>query len=181
MLSILDEEYSTGAAPAVRRLLAVGSLAVACVFGLPAHAQIVPFGDIAGYKIARVQSQGICFAALETRSLGDQAMVYTYYQTATGRRWHVAGFGSSQELPNGEVAVEVAIDGEVTLARPTEARDGDFMLPFEALAEITAHEALIETGDQMTISINHGADNLVIALVDHRAALGAIQACLGAL
>ncbi len=147
----------------------------------PAAAQIIPFADIAGYKIARVQSQGICFAALETRSLGSQAMVYTYYQRATGQRWHVAGFGSSEELPNGEVAVEVSIDGEVTLSRSTEARDGDFMLPFEALAEITAHEALIETGDQMTISVNKGSDKLAIGLADHRAALGAIQACLSAL
>ncbi|MGI9389438.1 MAG: hypothetical protein ACR2O1_05205 [Boseongicola sp.] len=168
-------------AHAARRALALVLLAAAITLGLPAAAQIVPFGDIAGYKIARIQSKGICFAALEIRSTGDQAMVYTYYQTVTGQRWHVAGFGSSEELRNGEVALEVAIDGQVTLARSTEARDGDFMLPFEALNEITEHEALVETGDQLTISINEGSDQLEIGLADHRAALGAIQACLSAL
>lgn len=146
----------------------------------PARAQIVPFADVAGYKVAKLPTQHLCFAAVELRSAADHPMIYSYFQTLAGQRWHVASYGSSAELSDGAVEVEVSIDGQVTLARTTEARDGDFMLPFEAVAEIEGHEALIPTGETMRISVN-GEDHLLVDLQDHRAALGAIQACLNAL
>ena len=160
--------------------LIVGVLAILAL-PLPAFAQIVPFADVAGYKIARIQSQRICFAAIELDSAGGHPMVFTYYKNATGQRWNVAGYVSADVLEEASTNVEVSVDGDVTLARETEVRDGDFMLPFEALSEIQAHEAKIKTGEAMKISINQGSDQLLIALKDHRAALGAIQACLGAL
>ena len=137
--------------------------------------------DISGYTVARVQSQGICFAAIEQDSATGHPMVYTYYQTATGQRWNVAGYKSGEVLTDLSAAIEVSIDGDVTLDREAEVRNGDFMLPFEALPEIQVHEAKILSGDEMIISINKGSDQLVIGLDEHRAALGAIQACLSAL
>lgn len=162
-------------------MLAVPLLTASCFFGFPVHAQIIPFGDIAGYKVARVQSQGVCFAAIELNSATGHPMVYTYYQRATGQRWNVAGYKSGDILTDASAEIEVSVDDDVTLAREAEVRNGDFMLPFEALVEIEAHEARIHTGEQMTISINDGFDHLVIGLEEHRAALGAIQACLNAL
>jgi len=173
--------YFTIDANSVRKAFAAVLLAATSVFGLPAYAQIVPFADIAGYTVARVQSQGICFAAVELNSVGGHSMVYTYYQTATGQRWNVAGYKSDDILTDAVTEIEVSIDDDVTLLRDTETRNGDFMLPFESLEEIQAHEAKIRTGETMHISINDGSDQLAVGLVDHRAALGAIQACLSAL
>lgn len=181
MLWNQDDMSSRSPRSALRNLLAVNSLAAACLIGSPAHAQIVPFAEIAGYTVARVQSQGICFAAVELNSIGGHPMVYTYYQTAAGQRWNVAGYKSGDILPDERAEIEVSVDDEVTLARDTEVRNGDFMLPFEALEEIQAHEAKIRSGQTMNISINEGSDQLVIGLADHRAALGAIQTCLSAL
>ena len=159
----------------------VCGLVVAIAFATPAQAQIVPFADISGYTVARVQSQGICFAAVELKSAVGHPMVYTYYQTATGQRWNVAGYQSGEVLADSNAEIVVSIDDDITLARDTEVRNGDFMFPFEALQEIEAHEARIQTGENMRISINEGSDQLVIGLDGHRAALGAIQACLSAL
>ena len=159
------------------RLLAAAALVLAA----PASAQIVLFADIAGYKIARIESQNVCFAATELGSEAGHRMVYSYYQTKTGQRWHVAGYALENQLQGDRVAVRVSIGDTVTLERETEARDGDFMLPFEALPEIEAHEALIRTGDTMVIAIDGDSDALSLPLGDYRAALGAIAACLNAL
>ncbi|NNE81885.1 MAG: hypothetical protein HKN18_16575 [Silicimonas sp.] len=147
----------------------------------PTSAQIVPYKDIAGYKVARVESQNVCFAAAEFGSDEGHQMLYSYYQTSSGQRWHVAGYASEARLAGDEVAVRVTIDGTVTLERATETRQGDFMLPFEALPEIQAHEALVQTGETMEISVNDGDDTLRVPLSDYRAALGAIAACLNSL
>jgi len=72
--------------------------------------------------------------------------------------------------------VVVTIDGEMTLDRVTEARDGDFMLPFQALAEIETHEARTRDGSVMRIAV--GGDHLDVPLADYRAALAALIACL---
>ncbi len=156
----------------------------ALVFALaasPALAQIVSYAETAGYKIARIDSQGVCFAAAELRSDAGAAMIYSYYATTAGQRWHVLSYPSSEQLPDGMVSVVVEVDGETTLSRETEARGGDFMLPFEALAEITGHEEKVTGGDEMAVSVGDGADTLRVPLSDYRAALEVIQACLAAL
>ena len=146
----------------------------------PAHAQVVPVGEAAGYQIASVPSQGVCFAALQTVSEAGKPMVYSYYQTGVGQRWHVAGYIFASELPDGDVTVTVQIDETTTLSRATETRDGDFMLPFAALDEIEAHENLVPEGEAMTLTVNDD-DRLVIPLDDYRAAYVAIQSCLTSL
>ena len=100
-------------------------------------------------------------------------------QTRAGQRWHVAGYGSNERLADGEAEVEVTIDGQVTLTRVTEARDGDFMLPFAALEEIEGHEARVRVGNIMRIAIN--GDHLDVPLENYRAALAALTTCLNAL
>lgn len=144
-----------------------------------AAAQMVPYADIAGFKIARVEEPRICLAALEKPSEAGRKMIYTYYQTAAGQRWHVAGYDDPAHLTASEVALTVTVDTAFTLERRTEAREGDFMFPFASLEELLAFEASIPDGE--TLIISTGEDQLNIDLGDMRAALGAITACLGAL
>ena len=143
-----------------------------------ANAQIVPYTEVAGYKIARVEGNNVCFGVAELTSIGDHPMIYSYYQTDDSRRWHVAGYASDAHLEGTTVAVRVTIDDAVTIERETQTREGDFMLPFEALAEIEGHEALVATGETMVIDVNGGEDQLVVPLSDFRAALAAINNCL---
>ena len=152
----------------------------ALTHGAPAHAQIVQVGKAAGYQIASVPEQGVCFAALETVSEAGKPMVYSYYQTGAGQRWHVAGYTYASDLPDGDVTVTVQIDDTTTLSRATETRDGDFMLPFAALDEIEAHENLVPEGEAMTLTVNDD-DRLVIPLNNYRVAYDAIQSCLTSL
>lgn len=152
------------------------AVALFLLWAAPAAAQIVPFTDVAGYNVARVTGQNLCVAATDLRSQSGRGMVYSYYQTMAGQRWHVAGYASNEQLTDGEAAVVVSIDGEVTLDRVTEARDGDFMLPFATLAEIEGHEARVRDGSVMRIAIN--GDHLDVPLAEYRAALAALTACL---
>lgn len=143
----------------------------------PATAQVSPYAEVAGYNIARVESSAVCFAAVQLPSENGDDMLYTYYQAQAGQRWHVAGYVEDGVLTMPAVSVSVSIDGVETLLRDTETRDGDFMLPFEALAEIQGHEKLVETGDAMVIALGD-TDSLTVPLGDYRAALGAVQTCL---
>ena len=156
------------------------AVALLACLATPAAAQVTPYAEIDGYSVASVDGQGTCLAATELTSDAGQIMVYTYYQTNRGQRWHVAGFVSNAQLPDGEVAIRAEIDGTETVARMTAAQNGDFMLPFETLPEIEGHEALVKTGEVLTIHAGD-TDTLRIPLNDYRAALGAIQACLKAL
>ena len=80
-------------------------------------------------------------------------------------------------MGNQSVSLNVSIDGTETLVRETETRDGDFMLPFEALEEIRGHEDLAKTGEAMVIAFN-GVDSLSVPLEDFREALASVQDCL---
>ncbi|MDA8586372.1 hypothetical protein N9L47_08900 [Rhodobacteraceae bacterium] len=137
----------------------------------------MPYSEIAGYSIAQVENSGVCFAAAKLTSDNGDDMLYTYYQAQAGQRWHVAGYVEAGVLQASNVGVDVSIDGTQTLMRETETRDGDFMLPFEALAEIRDHEKLVKTGETMVIGIG-GSDRLRVPLGDYRAALGGVLACL---
>lgn len=156
-------------------------VAAALIMATPSNAQIVPYAEIAGYQIARIESQNVCFAATEISSDAGHLMVYSYYQSKTGQRWHVAGYALENQLSGNRVAMRVTIDGTVTLERETETREGDFMLPFETLPEIEGHEALVKTGETLNITLNGDADALSLPLSDYRAALGAIATCLNSL
>lgn len=151
--------------------------AVFTAIAAPAMSQVVPVEKIEGYDIARIASQGICFAVIETESQQDKTMVYSYYRTPEGQRWNVAGYALERHLPAGEVALRVEIDGVTTLDRSTTTQDGDFMLPFQNLQEITFHEELVESGEVMEIIIN-GGDSLQINLDGFRAAFEKLQSCL---
>lgn len=143
-------------------------------------AQIVPVEQAGPYRIMRVESRKVCFAAVELMSEANKPMIYSYYATSLGQRWNVAGYASETEIENDVIGIAVAIDDTETVSRETETQGGDFLLPFEALAEIEAHEALLKTGDVMSISIG-GDDTLLVPLDDHRLALEAMSQCLATL
>ncbi|MEO9824820.1 MAG: hypothetical protein ABJF50_10440 [Paracoccaceae bacterium] len=146
----------------------------------PATAQIVPVAQVGPYRIMQVEDNNVCFAAIELLSAGQKPMIYSYYQTSQGQRWSVAGFASEMEIEDGNRIITVSIDGTETLSRETETRGGDFLLPFEALAEIEAHEALVETGLTMTIAVGD-FDSVDVGLNDLRLALDATDKCLAEL
>jgi hypothetical protein len=146
----------------------------------PAAAQIVPVAEVGPYRIMQVDDSAVCFAAVELLSANQKPMIYSYYQTTQGQRWNVAGFASEMEIKDGMRTITVTIDGTETISRETETRGGDFLLPFEALAEIEAHEVLVETGLTMTISIGD-YDSVDIGLNDLRLALDATADCLAGL
>ena len=159
------------------RAAAISVVALCSAFAAPASAQIVPFAEMAGYRVAHVEGSNICFAATTLRSEAEESMIYSYYQSAAGQRWHVAGYETAGVLTEATVKVGVLVDGVETLSRETETRDGDFMLPFETLAEIEGFEALISEGETMEIRVGD-ADRLLVPLADYRAALIAIAQCL---
>ena len=152
-----------------------------CLGAAPVAAQIMPVAEVAGYKVARIGSQNVCFAAAELKSEAGSGVLYGYYTNKTGQRWHVLTYEAAADLPDGPLPVVVTIDGEETLARDTVAQGGDFMLPFEVLAEIEGHEARVATGAEMVVSIQGGEDALRVDLDDYRAALDAIETCLTAM
>jgi len=154
---------------------------VLALMATPAVAQIMPVADVAGYQVARIGSQNVCFAAAELKSDGGSGVIYGYYTNNTGQRWHTFSYSTDAKLPNGALPVLVTVDGETTLERDTVAQNGDFMLPFEVRAEIENHEARVAEGDEMVVSILGGEDTLSIDLEDYRAALGAIETCLAAM
>ena len=134
--------------------------------------------EVAGYTVASSQELGFCFATTRALSEARETMVYSFYKTNDGRRWHVAGYGLEDRLSDPFVEVRVTIDDSETLgARETQTSDGDFMLPFQTLDEITAHEAAVASGETLTIFIGD-RDSLSLPLADYRAALDAIDTCL---
>ena len=149
----------------------------ACSFAAPVIAQVTPFAEVAGYNVAQVENSPVCFAAVQLPSDKGDEMLYTYYQAQAGQRWHVIGYVADIALGNQSVSLNVSIDGTETLVRETETRDGDFMLPFEALEEIRGHEDLAKTGEAMVIAFN-GVDSLSVPLADFREALALVQDCL---
>ena len=158
-----------------------GGLLVAAITALtgPAFAQVAPFDEVAGYDIAAIPDNGVCFGVVQLQSEAGATMIYSYYQTVAGQRWHVASYANVDLSDSETVAIRVAIDGTETLVRDAETRDGDFMLPFQALDEIQAHEQLTLTGTSMVIGIGD-ADSLTVPLEDFRAALSVIQSCIEA-
>ncbi len=146
----------------------------------PVAAQFTPYTEVAGYSVVNIQDTVVCFAATQLTSKANKVMVYTYYQSKVGQRWHVAGYEDTTALEPGQVAVTVSIDGTQALARDTEAREGDFMLPFANLEEIEGFEAMIPEGKTFEIELGNG-DSLDIPLDNYRAALHAITNCLSTL
>lgn len=143
----------------------------------PAMAQIVPVTDAGPYQIMKEESQEVCFAATELSSNAGKLMVYSYYATTQGQRWNVVGYASEAELDDGTIMITVAVDGTETVSRETQTSGGDFLLPFEVLSEIEAHEALVEAGEVMAITIGD-VDAVDVPLDDHRVALEAMANCL---
>ena len=146
----------------------------------PVAAQIVPVAEVGPYRIMQVEDNDVCFAAIELLSAGQKPMIYSHYATTQGQRWSVAGFASEMEIEDGMRTITVTIDGTETISRETETRGGDFLLPFEALDEIEAHEAMVETGLTMTIAVGD-YDSVDVGLNDLRLALAATADCLAGL
>lgn len=155
-------------------------LTAALTAAWPAAAQVVPVTEAGGYQIMHEESQKVCFAAAELMSEAEKPMIYAYYATAEGRRWNVAGYASATEIDDGTIKVTVSVDGTDTVSRETQTRGSDFLFPFETLAEVEAHEALIATGDVMSITLDN-VDTLQVPLGDHRIALEAMAGCLATL
>ena len=151
-----------------------------CLFAAPASAQFTTKDEVAGYEVAHVEETNVCFIAKQFASEAGRPMIYSFYRTNQGQRWHVAGYELVKVLEGPQVSLRVSIDGTETLARVTETRDGDFMLPFERLEEIEAHEALVESGAHMEIQVGN-IDTLIVPLGDFRQALSALDACLAAI
>ncbi|MEL7344224.1 MAG: hypothetical protein AAFN59_05105 [Pseudomonadota bacterium] len=153
---------------------------VAALLALPASAQIEPFADTSGYSVARVAGQNTCFASLRSKSAAGQDFIYSYFQTQAGQRWHTIGYVSPAALLTGTATVRVSVDGTLALDRATQTQEGDFMLPFAVLEEITGLEDMVPTGEFMTIEVAENNDTLAIELARYRDALVSIDACLGA-
>ncbi len=124
--------------------------------------------------------QPVCLASIRSKSTAGQDFIYTYFQTNAGQRWHTIGYVESTALLSGTASLRVSVDGEEALDRATETREGDFMLPFETLDEITAFENMIPEGIYMTVEVAENNDTIPIELGRYRDALVAIDACLGA-
>lgn len=144
-------------------------------------AQLVPYANADDYKIARVDGQQVCVMTIETDSVAAKPMIYSFYATPFGQRWHVIGYAAADDLGAETVDVTVSVDDQVTLARSTQAQDGDFMLPFENLSEIEGHEDALAEGDNLTIAIAETQDSLTLGLDIHRFALRRMQDCLDAI
>lgn len=154
------------------------TLSLALMVGAaPLDAQIVPVTEVGEYQIMKEENQQVCFAATELLSAQKKPMIYTYYASTQGQRWNVAGYASPIELEAGMITITVSVDGTETISRETVTRDGDFLLPFEALEELEAHEAQIKTGQVMLIAIGD-VDTVEVPLDAHRVALEAIADCL---
>ena len=159
---------------AFRSFISIASI-VGCAAS--ATAQIVPVAEAGPYQIMKEESQEVCFAATELSSNAGKLMVYSYYATTQGQRWNVVGYASEAELDDGTITISVAVDGTETVSRETQTSGGDFLLPFEVLSEIEAHEALVETGEVMSITVGD-FDGVDVPLDDHRVALEAMTNCL---
>ncbi|MEO0342240.1 MAG: hypothetical protein AAF198_02265 [Pseudomonadota bacterium] len=154
------------------------ALLLVSLVALPASAQVVPFDDTETYEVAKIADKGVCFAATRTLSENNRPMVYTYYHTVNDQRWHVLGYEIDDTIPTDSVSLAVNIDGETTLLRDTSTQNSDFMLPFENLEEISKHETLSASGNDMNVSIVETSDMVTIELEPFRNALVLMQACL---
>lgn len=152
---------------------------VALAVAIPATAQTVPepVGEAGNYQIMKAESQQVCFATRELSSSAGKLMVYSTYATKPGQRWNVAGYARETELADGMITITVSIDGTETVSRETQTSGADFLFPFETMEEVEAHEALVATGEVMSIAIGE-MDTVVVALDDHRLALDAMATCL---
>lgn len=146
---------------------------------MPAVAQTMPevVGKAGDYQIMKAANYELCFATTELTSNAGKLMVYSYYATKPGQRWNVAGYASDAEIADGTITITVAIDGTETISRETETSGSDFLLPFEVLSELEAHEALIKTGENMSITIGD-IDTVDVPLNNHRLALEAMAECM---
>lgn len=149
--------------------------------GFPLAAQVVPQGEVAGFKIAKLVENRMCTAAWEGKSRKGHPVLYTYYGTAIGQRWHVAGFATPENLGLDAVTVGLGFDGTEQFARETEVRDGDFMFPFATLEEVETFEAAIPDAETLNVDLAEAGDGIDIPVADFRAALGAIRVCLTSL
>jgi len=150
-------------------LLAIGSLS-------SASAQVVPIETVAGYEIARVVSADVCFAVTDLKSAQNLDMVFSYYRAKSGHRWQVGGYLSSLDHPKATDTLTITFDGDLKIKREVEFRDGDFILPFEALQELLAYEQDVEQGTTLVFGLNK--DNFEINLENFRAAILATLNCV---
>ena len=150
---------------------------LACfVFSTPAVSQVVPIETVAGYKIARVESSGVCFAVTNLRSTQNEDIAFSYYQAKTGQRWQVGGYLSPLIHPEPDDVLTITFDDDLKLTRPIEFRDGDFMVPFEALAELEAFEHDVENSDTLIFGLNE--DSIELDLRKYRKAITAVIKCV---
>ena len=153
--------------------------AVLAISALSAHAQTMPevVGKAGDYQIMMAANYELCFATTELTSNAGKLMVYSSYATKPGQRWNVAGYASDAEIDDGMINITVTVDGTETISRETQTSGSDFLLPFEVLAELEAHEAQLKTGDLMTIAIGD-VDTVDVPLDNHRLAQEAMADCL---
>lgn len=142
----------------------------------PAMADVIPFETVAGYKIAHVTSADVCFAVSNLKSEKGLDMAYSYYRKKSGQRWQVAGYLSALDHPATTDELTIDFDGDDKLTRTVEFRDGDFMVPFEALAELQAFEADVEAGEILTYELTDDAFSLPLSNL--RAAIDGVIRCL---
>ncbi|MFT4715033.1 MAG: hypothetical protein ACI8YI_000987 [Paracoccaceae bacterium] len=141
-----------------------------------ASAQVVPIETVAGYEIARVVSADVCFAVTDLKSTQNFDMVFSYYRAKSGHRWQVGGYLSPLDHPEASDILTVTFDGDLKIKRAVEFRDGDFILPFEALQELMAYELDVEQGTTLVLGLNE--DSLEINLKNFRAAILATLNCV---
>ena len=157
-------------------ILVVG--AVVIVTNL-ASAQVVPIETVAGYKIARIESANVCFAVVNIRSRKNYDMAFSYYRSKTGQRWQVGGYLSALDHSDPKDRLTISFDGDQKLSRDVEFRDGDFIVPFEALAELQAFERDVEKGKTLVFGFKQ--DSLEIPLPAYRQAIKSVISCAAAI
>ena len=146
------------------------------VFSTPAVSQVVPIETVAGYKIARVESSEVCFAVTNLRSTQNANIAFSYYHAKTGQRWQVGGYISSLIHPEPDDVLTITFDDDLKLTRPIEFSDGDFMVPFQALAELEAFERDVENSDMLIFGLKE--DSIEIDLRKYRKAIAAVIKCV---
>lgn len=144
-----------------------------------AWAQVVPVETVAGYKIARVESADVCFAVINLKSEKNYDIAFSYYRSKTGQRWQVGGYLSSLDHPKPADRLSITFDGDIKLTRDVEFRDGDFIVPFEALAELQAFEKDVENGKMLVFGFEQ--DSFKIPLQAYRQAIKSVISCTAAI
>lgn len=152
------------------------AISICFVFSTPAVSQVVPIKTVAGYKIARIESSGVCFAVTNLRSTQNEDIAFSYYRAKTGQRWQVGGYLSPLIHPKPDDVLTITFDDDLKLTRAIEFRDGDFMVPFEALAELEAFEQDVENSDKLIFGLKE--DSIEIDLKKYRKAIAAVIKCV---